>query len=51
MKGPSAGSSVVDVIDGGHRIEVVGRQDVWLKVLWDGSVAYVKENNILPITL
>lgn len=51
MQGPSAGSNVVDVIDGGHRIEVVSKQDVWLKVLWDGSVVYVKENNVLPITL
>lgn len=51
MSGPSAGASVVEIIGDGHRIEVTGRKDVWLKVRWDGGIAYVKENALLPLKL
>ncbi len=51
MLGPSPGSEVVDILNEGHRVEVLGKKDVWLKVLWDGDVVYVRDNNILPISL
>lgn len=51
MKGPSAGSSVISVLTAGHRLEILGKQDVWLKVEWKGETAYIKENNLLPIAL
>lgn len=51
MDGPSPGSSVVEIVDEGHRVEIVGKKDVWLQVLWNGEVAYVKEGNLLPVTL
>jgi hypothetical protein len=51
MSGPSAAASVVEIIGDGHRVEVIGKKDVWLKIRWDNQVAYVKENSLLPIKL
>lgn len=47
MAGPSPGSNVVERVGEGHRIDVIGQQDVWLKVRWRGDVAFVKENGVL----
>jgi hypothetical protein len=51
MDGPSPGASVVEVVKEGHRLEIVGKKDVWLQVLWNGEVAYIREGNILPVRL
>jgi hypothetical protein len=51
MDGPSPGASVVEVVKEGHRLEIVGKNDVWLQVLWNGEVAYIREGNILPVRL
>jgi uncharacterized protein YgiM (DUF1202 family) len=47
MSGPSPGSTVVERVGEGHRLDVIGQQDVWLKVRWRGEVAFVKENGVL----
>ncbi len=46
MSGPSSGADVVTVIDEGHRFDVIGKTDVWLKIKWNGEIAFVKENNL-----
>ena len=51
MDGPSAGASVVSIVRDGHRLTVIGKKDVWLKVQWGDSEAYIKENNLLPVKL
>jgi hypothetical protein len=51
MSGPSAGSSVLEIIGDGHRVSILGQKDVWLKVSWDGSIGYIKENSLLPVRL
>jgi hypothetical protein len=51
MDGPSAGASVVSIVRDGHRVTVLGKEDVWLKVQWGEDEAYVKENNVLPVKL
>jgi hypothetical protein len=51
MTGPSAGASLVEIIGDGHRVEVVGKSDVWLKVRWAGDVAYVRDNDVVEIRL
>lgn len=51
MDGPSPGASVVSVIQSGHRVKIVGKKDVWIKIKWQGETAYIKENNLLPLSL
>lgn len=51
MTGPSAGADVVEILDAGHRVEVIDKKDVWLKIKWRGAVAYTKEGMVQPITL
>lgn len=51
MEGPSPGASVIAVVAEGHRVEIVGKKDVWLQVLWNGEIAYIREGNLLPVTL
>lgn len=51
MSGPSAAAQVVEIVGDGHRVEILGKKDVWLKILWNGEVAYVKENNLMPVSL
>ena len=51
MKGPSSGASVVAIVDEGHRLEIKGHEDVWLKVAWKKEEVFIKKNQILPITL
>ena len=49
MSGPSAGASVVDVLRKGHRLKVLGREDVWYQVEWKGKVLYVKETGVKQV--
>lgn len=49
MNGPSPGANVVQVVGAGHRVEIVGRHDVWVKILWQGQTVFMKENNLLPL--
>lgn len=51
MDGPSAGSSVITVVRDGHRVQVLGKEDVWLRVQWGDGEAYIKETNLLPVKL
>lgn len=51
MTGPSAAANVVEIIKDGHKVEVIGQKDVWLKIKWAGDVAYVKKNTVVPIRL
>ncbi|MEK6781961.1 MAG: SH3 domain-containing protein [Bacteroidota bacterium] len=51
MSGPSAGSSVMGIIDEGHLLKILGKTDVWIKVNWKDQEVYIKENSLLPVTL
>lgn len=51
MNGPSPGASVVQIVEEGHRVEIIGKKDVWMEVMWNGEVAYVREANLLPVVL
>ncbi len=51
MDGPSAGASVVSVIAEGHRLEIVGKVDVWYKVKWNENTVFIKDHNLLPVRL
>ena len=51
MSGPSSGSSVIAIINEGHRVEVEGKKDVWLKIQWKDKDAFVKESSVIPVIL
>lgn len=43
MSGPSAGSSVVAMLDKGHRLEWTGEEDIWYEVKWNEKKAGSKK--------
>ncbi len=49
MTAPSSGSGVVDVVSNGHRVSILGKEDVWYKINWDGGQAYIRENQLLEL--
>lgn len=51
MDGPSPGANVLDVITVGHRVKILGQQDVWVEIEWADKSAYVKEFNLKPLEL
>lgn len=51
MSGPSAGASVVGIIDEGHLLNIMGKKDVWIHTKWMNQDVYVKEDQILMIEL
>ncbi|MGA0558690.1 SH3 domain-containing protein [Larkinella sp. VNQ87] len=46
---PSAAAPVADVINRGHRVKVLGSQDVWLYVFWNDGLYYVRKDNVWVI--
>ncbi len=51
MNGPSAGASVLQIINEGHRVKITGREDVWVKVKINAKEGYLKEDNLLILSL
>ena len=51
MEGPSPGANVIDVISTGHRVNILGHDDIWVKILWEDNEAYIKSFNLKPIGL
>lgn len=49
MTGPSAGSDLVEVVGEGHKVEILGQQDIWIEIKWKEGRAFVRENNIKPL--
>ena len=50
-EGPSGAAPVVEIINGGHRINVVKHYDVWVQIEWKGKTAFIKEQQLLPVIL
>lgn len=51
MSGPSAGSSVVSIINEGHLLNVLDKKDIWIHVKWLNQDVYLKEDQVLMVTL
>jgi hypothetical protein len=49
MSAPSAGSKWLATTSPGHKVSILGEQDIWYKIRWNGQGAYVRKNNILPL--
>jgi uncharacterized protein YgiM (DUF1202 family) len=51
MNGPSAGASVLSIVRDGHRVDVLGKKDVWTKIKLGESEGYVRTSSLLPVKL
>ena len=51
MKGPSSGADVKEIVDKGHRVRIIGHEDVWVKIRWMDDIAYIRETQIREIRL
>jgi hypothetical protein len=49
MSGPSSGAKVVAIIGNGHRLEIDDKEDVWVKVSWEGREGWVREGCLLRL--
>ena len=49
MDGPSAGANVLAIVRDGHRVEVLGHQDVWTKIKWNEEEGYIRGNCLQPV--
>jgi len=47
MSGPSSGSSVIDVLSQGHRLEWIEENDIWLEVKWNEKKGWLKKSELL----
>lgn len=43
---PSAAAPVAEVIGQGHRLNILGSKDIYLRVLWHNELYYVRRDNI-----
>lgn len=46
MSGPSAAAQLIEVVDQGHKVDLIGESDIWVEIIWRGKRAYIRENNI-----
>lgn len=51
MNGPSSGASVVGLLTEGHKVQIKDKKDVWLKVYWADKFAYVRQSQVMEVTL
>ena len=51
MAGPSAGADVLGVVSAGHRVNIKGKKDVWVKISWNDRTVWVREDNLKPVEL
>ncbi|MDL5050175.1 hypothetical protein QQ054_29645 [Oscillatoria amoena NRMC-F 0135] len=49
MSGPSAGATLVAKIGGGHRVTMLGKTDVWVKIRWENKEVFVRESSLKPL--
>ena len=49
MKGPSPGADLIDVVTKGHRVDILGQDDIWVKISWNNQTAYIKSNNLMAV--
>jgi hypothetical protein len=49
MSAPSASSDPVALLDKGHRIMILGKEDIWYRILWDSKTAYILQNNLMVV--
>jgi hypothetical protein len=51
MDGPSPGANIVAVVSEGHRVRVVGKEDIWTKIVWEDNDVYVRNQSLRLISV
>lgn len=51
MDGPSPGANIVAVVSEGHRVRVVGQEDVWAEIVWEDRDVYVRNQSLRLIAV
>ncbi len=49
MDGPSPGADVIEIVSEGHKVDIIDRDDIWVKISWDEDYAYIKAFDLKPI--
>jgi tetratricopeptide (TPR) repeat protein len=49
MSFPSGGANLIEFVGKGHRVTLLGKEDIWYKILWNDKPAYVREVNLVLI--
>lgn len=43
---PAAAAKVVETLNEGSKVNIIGKKDIWLKLWQDGKISYIKENDL-----
>lgn len=43
---PSAAAPIVDVIGRGHKLNILGKKDIYLRVLWHNELFFIRRDNV-----
>ncbi len=46
MSGPSSGSEVLDILQKGHRVDVIGKYEFWVKIIWEGKEVFIRKYKV-----
>lgn len=47
MTAPSAGAGFIGSVGVGHKVRILGEQDIWYRIAWQDQTAYIRKNNLL----
>jgi len=46
---PSSAAPVAEIIGRGNKVNILGSQDIWLRVLWHNQLVYIRRDNVWVI--
>ncbi|MDA0194026.1 MAG: SH3 domain-containing protein [Bacteroidetes bacterium] len=46
MSGPSSGAEVIDILQKGHRVDVLEDHEIWIKIIWENKEVYIRKSKI-----
>ena len=49
MTAPSASSDLIEIVDEGHKVIILDKQDIWVEIRWKGGRAYIRESHLKPL--
>ncbi len=49
MTGPSAAAEPLEVVEPGHKLQLLDESDVWVKVNWEGEQVFIRKSKLLRL--